>query len=207
MTWIPDPPAPPPVPPAPPTPPAASRWSFDATTALLFAAAAGGAVALSLGAYGRLHDPSGGTIATFGFSTLISMKVYLGTAAFVLALVQLTSALAMWGRLPGVRGPAPAWLGPVHRWTGTAAFLASLPVAYHCLWSLGFQDTDTRVLAHSLAGCAFYGAFTTKLLALRVEGRPAWTLPLVGGLLVTGLTVIWLTSSLWFFDNFGFPDA
>jgi len=183
------------------------RWSFDATTALLFAATAGAAVALSLGAYGRLHDPSGGTIATFGFSTLISMKVYLGTAAFVLALVQLTSALAMWGRLPGVSGPVPTWVGPMHRWTGTAAFVLSLPVAYHCLWSLGFQDTDTRVLAHSLAGCAFYGAFTTKLLALRIENRPAWTLPLLGGLLVTGLTVIWLTSSLWFFDSFGFPDA
>jgi hypothetical protein len=232
MTWLPDPPDPAPPgawpPPAstdlPPGHPAAatvgggqgpgpgpgagdSRWSFDATTALLFAATAGAAVSLSLGAYGRLHDPSGGTIATFGFSTLISMKVYLGTAAFVLALAQLTSALAMWGRLPGVSGPVPAWVAPVHRWSGTVAFVVSLPVAYHCLWSLGFQDTDTRVLAHSLAGCAFYGAFTTKLLALRIENRPAWTLPLLGGLLVTGLTVIWLTSSLWFFDTVGFPDA
>ncbi len=229
MTWLPDPPDPaPPGAWAPPVsndlppgypgaqpvggqggPPAApdDRWSFDSTTALLFAATAGAAVALSLGAYGRLHDPSGGTIVTFGFSTLISMKVYLGTAAFVLALAQLTSALAMWGRLPGVNGPVPGWVAPVHRWTGTAAFVLSLPVAYHCLWSLGFQDTDTRVLAHSLAGCAFYGAFATKLLALRIENRPAWTLPLLGSLLVTGLTVIWLTSSLWFFDSFGFPDA
>ena len=56
---------------------------------------------------------------------------------------------------------------------GTAAFVVYLPVAYHCLWSLGFQDTDTRVLAHSLLGCAFYGAMATKLLALPVQSYGA----------------------------------
>ena|SRR5688500_9554614 len=228
MTWLPDPPNPGPAPggwPAPTShdlPPGhpdarpapaprgdgsggGSGVMGEPVTALLFAAAAGAAVALSAGAYGRIHEPSGGTISTFGFSTLIAMKVYLGTAAFGLALAQLTSALAMWGRLPGVNAPAPGWVAPVHRWTGTAAFVVSLPVAYHCLWSLGFQDTDTRVLVHSLAGCAFYGAFTTKMLALRIDRLPGWALPLLGGLLVTGLTVLWLTSSLWFFQNVGFP--
>ena len=110
----------------------------------------------------------------------------------------------MWGRLPLV-GAKPRWLPTFHRWSGTAAFLVTLPVAYHCLWSLGFRDTDARVLAHSLLGCAFYGAFATKLLVLRAARLPGWALPLVGGSLVTMLTGIWLTSSLWFFSTTGFP--
>lgn len=176
----------------------------SATGPLLAAALAGAAVALALGTYGRVHEPTGGSISTFGFPTLVAMKVWLTTGVFVLALAQLTSALAMWGRLPGLR-TAPGWVPAVHRWTGTLAFVVSLPVAYHCLWSLGFQDTDTRVVVHALTGCAFYGAVTTKLLALRAERLPKHTLPILGGLLVTALTVIWLTSSLWFFTNVDFP--
>ena len=176
------------------------------TAPLLAAAAAGAAVALALGTYGRVHEPTGGSITTFGFPTVLSMKAWLATGAFVLALAQLTSALAMWGNLPGVH-TRPSWLPFVHRWSGTAAFVLTLPVAYHCLWSLGFQDTDTRVLAHSLVGCTFYGAFATKMLVLRSERLPRMTLPLVGGLLVTCLTVMWLTSSLWFFQNVGFPGV
>jgi hypothetical protein len=178
----------------------------SATTPLLAAALAGAAVALALGTYGRVHPPSGGSITTFGFPTLIGMKVWLTTGVFVLAMAQLTSALAMWGHLPGVRA-TPSWLPAVHRWTGTLAFVVSLPVAYHCLWSLGFQDTDTRVIVHALTGCAFYGAVTTKLLALRIERLPRFALPVLGGLLVTALTVIWLTSSLWFFNNVEFPGV
>ena len=171
---------------------------------LLGAAALGGAVALAAGAYGRLHSPTGQAIIDFGFPTVIAMKAWFATAAFVLALSQLTSALWMWGRLPLV-GAKPRWLPTFHRWSGTAAFLVTLPVAYHCLWSLGFRDTDARVLAHSLLGCAFYGAFATKLLVLRAARLPGWALPLVGGSLVTLLTGIWLTSSLWFFSTTGFP--
>jgi hypothetical protein len=172
------------------------------TGLLIAAAAAGGAIALALGTYGRVHEPTGGTITTFGFSSLLAMKAWLATAAAGLALAQLVSALAMWGRLPGVTS-VPAWLGPVHRWSGTAAFVVSLPVAYHCLWALGFQDTGARQLAHSLFGTAFYGAFATKLLVLRIAARPGWALPVIGGLLVTLLTGVWLTSSLWFFSTFG----
>jgi hypothetical protein len=172
------------------------------TGLLIAAAAAGGAIALALGTYGRVHEPTGGTITTFGFPSLLAMKAWLATAAAGLALAQLVSALAMWGRLPGVTS-VPAWLGPVHRWSGTAAFVVSLPVAYHCLWALGFQDTGARQLAHSLFGTAFYGAFATKLLVLRIAARPGWALPVIGGLLVTLLTGVWLTSSLWFFSTFG----
>jgi hypothetical protein len=173
---------------------------------LVAAAAAGAAVALGLGVYGRVHDPTGARITTFGFPSVLAMKAWLGTVAAVLAINQLLTALALWGRLPGVRR-VPPWLGAVHRWSGTAAFVVSLPVAYHCLWSLGFQDTGVRQLVHSLAGCAFYGAITTKLLVLRIDGLPKFTLPIVGGLLVVSLTVVWWTSSLWFFTNVGFPGV
>lgn len=171
---------------------------------LLVAAVVGGAVSLTVGAYGRLHAPTGQAIVDFGFPTVISMKAWLATGAFVFALSQLTSALWMWGRLPWV-GPAPAGLATFHRWSGTSAFLLTLPVAYHCLWSLGFQDSDARVITHSILGCAFYGAFATKLLVLRSDRLPGWALPVVGGSLVALLTGIWLTSSLWYFSTTGFP--
>jgi hypothetical protein len=110
----------------------------------------------------------------------------------------------MWGRLPGA-GTAPSWVAGLHRWSGSIAFVVLIPVALHCLWSLGFETTSTRVYLHSLAGCAFYGAYAAKMLGLRVRGLPAWTLPVLGGLTFTALTVLWLTSALWFFGRSGLP--
>lgn len=173
---------------------------------LIGVAAIGGAVALTLGVYGNVHDPTGQAIATFGFPSVLPMKAWFATGAAALALMQLASAMWMWGHLPGA-GSSPSWVPPAHRWLGTAAFLLTLPVAYHCLWALGFRDTDTRVLAHSILGCAFYGAFTTKMLVLRSDRLPGWTLPAAGGLLVALLTAIWVTSSLWFFTTIGFPGV
>ncbi len=172
-------------------------------TALLSAAAVGAAVAVALGVYGRVHTPTGEAISALGFPSVLSMKAWVTTLAATLGLAQAGSALWLYGRLPV--GPAPSWLGTAHRWTGTTAFLATLPVAYHCLWSLGFQDTTLRVLVHSILGCAFYGALVTKLLVLRSNRMPTWALPVFGGLLVSILTAIWFTSSLWFFTTIGFP--
>ena len=78
------------------------------------------------------------------------------------------------------------------------AFVFSLPVAYHCLWSLGFAETNTRAVAHSVVGCVFYGAFVAKVLALRSSGLPKSTLPIVGGITFASLVLAWLTSSVWF---------
>jgi hypothetical protein len=177
--------------------PAAPATS-TARLALLGAAIAGGAVAVSLGVYGNVHNPSGQKIFSLGFSSMIEMKAWLATGAFALAMFQLLTALSMFGRIRVPR-TMPSWLPFAHRWSGTAAFVLTLPVAYHCLWSLGFQDTDARVLIHSLLGCAFYGAFTTKLLSLRIANLPKWSLPIIGGLLVATLTGLWFTASLWYF--------
>lgn len=173
---------------------------------LAAAAAVGAAVSLALGTYGRAHAPTGERITTFGFPTMLAAKAWLATGAFGLALAQLTTALWMWGRLPRA-GSAPAWAAAAHRWTGTVAFVLTLPIAYHCLWSLGVQTTSTRVLVHSLFGCVFYGAFGSKLLLLRTRHLPGAVLPIAGGALVALLTGLWLTSSYWFFTTVGFPGV
>jgi hypothetical protein len=72
-----------------------------------------------------------------------------------LAVLQLLSALSMYGRIPGVG--APSWVGAVHVWSGLLALLVSVPVAVHCLYALGFQSCDSRVLVHSVLGCLIYG--------------------------------------------------
>jgi hypothetical protein len=91
---------------------------------------------------------------------------------------------------------------------GVIAFLFALPVAYHCVWALGFhiKDVDTRVAAHCLLGCFFFGAFSAKMLFLRVRNLPGLVLPIIGGLTFTSVIAIWFTSAYWYFDNFGFPQ-
>lgn len=168
---------------------------------LLGAAGAGAAVAVALGVYGRLHEPTGVAINLAGFSGPMSVKSWLTTVVVALALVQLFSALAMYGRIPGPR-PGPA-VGMAHRWSGRMAVVASVPVAAHCLYALGFQATDARVIVHSLLGCFFYGVFVVKMLVLAREGSPRWLLPLTGGAVFTALVGLWLTSALWFFTTFG----
>jgi hypothetical protein len=174
--------------------------------ALLGAAAAGAGVALALGLFGRLHAPTGEAVTTLGFRSLLVMKVVLASVAAALVVVQSGSALWMWGRLPRA-GRAPAWVAPLHRWSGTVAFVLTLPVAYHCIWSLGLRIDEPRILLHGLAGCAFYGVFTAKMLALRVRTRPALTLPVLGGALAALLVAAWLTSALWFLTTVGFAGA
>jgi hypothetical protein len=171
---------------------------------LLVLAAAGGAVSVALGVYADRHVPTGGTIVDLGFPSLRAMKSWLATASFALVIVQVISAMAMYGRLPFLSSE-PRWVAFAHRWSGTTAFVVSLPVAYHCLWALGFQTASARPLLHGLFGCAFYGAITTKLLALRSDRLPRWSIPVLGSLVALSLTGIWLTSALWFFTNVSFP--
>lgn len=159
----------------------------------------GCAVSLSLGAYGRVHAPTYSVITTLGFATLLDMKAWLTTGAACLGVVQVLTGARMYGRLG--HGPSPRAVATIHRVSGMAAVLLTLPVAFQCLWSLGFQTYSTRVLLHSLAGCAFYGVLVTKLLALRTRRLPTWAIPVLGGALVTVLVTLWLTSSLWYFTH------
>jgi hypothetical protein len=167
----------------------------------------GAAVAVAVGVYGRAHDPTGETVVTLFFKNQITAKAWLATLAVLAVLIQVTSALRLYGKVGS--GPAPSWLGDLHRLSGTLAFVVSLPVAYHCLWSIGFNaDVGlNRVFLHGLAGCLFYGAFASKVLIVRMKGLPGWTLPVAGGLVFTGLVAAWLTSAFWFFDTQGLQFA
>jgi hypothetical protein len=161
----------------------------------------GAGVCVTLGVYGRLHHPTGYAVNIAGFSSPLAVKVWLATGATVLALAQLASALVMYGKVPRIA--APPWIGTFHRWSGRVAFLLTVPVAVHCLYALGFQGYSVRVLVHSLLGCLFFGVFTVKMLVLTKRGLAGWVLPLFGGLVLTALVGLWLTSALWFFTTVG----
>lgn len=173
------------------------------TRALVVPLLAGGALAVALGVYASAHDPTAEQPYTLWFTGTINLKVWFATAALLLAGVQVVTALRLYGKVGD--GPTPDWLGDLHRLSGTLAFALSLPVAYHCLWALGWQTDDTRSLLHSLFGCFFYGAFAAKVLVVRAKGLPGWALPAVGGTVLTALVAVWLTSSLWFFTTQDFP--
>jgi hypothetical protein len=90
-------------------------------------------------------------------------------------------SLWLYGRLPGAP-TAPTWLGTAHRTSGARAFLISLPVAFFCLYGFGFAQVPwtARILVHS-------------------RRIPGWALPVVGGLLLTTVVLLWFTGSWWFF--------
>ena len=161
----------------------------------------GGLVALTLGIYGGLHHPTGVVVNIAGFSSAGYVKSWLASAATVFAIFQVISALMMYGKIPRVS--APSWIGRAHQWSGRIAFVLAVPVAVNCLYGLGFQTYSTRVLIHSLLGCAFFGAFTVKMLILPKRGVPGWALPVAGAVVFLALVAIWFTSAYWFFSTFG----
>ncbi|CAN5823963.1 DUF6529 family protein [soil metagenome] len=169
--------------------------------AVLLTVLVGALVAVGLGAFGALHDPQFFSVNVAGFSSGTAVKAWLATLAIALAVFQLVSAFAMYRLIPG--GRAPAWIATAHVWSGRLAVLVSVPVAVHCLYALGFQHSDNRVLFHSLFGCLFYGVFVTKMLLLTRKGLPGWAIPVAGGLLFFVLVYVWLTSALWFFQTSG----
>ena len=169
---------------------------------VLFPLLAGAAVSIALGVYGNVHDPAGKGAIDLAFIRTVVLKVYLASAAAVIALFQLATALRLYGKISFPR-VAP-WLGILHRVTGTVAFVLVVIVAYHCLWALGFQRGDPRLLFHSVMGCFLFGAFTAKVIVVQSKGLPGWWLPIAGGSLFTALVLLWLSSAGWFFVTFGF---
>ena len=162
----------------------------------------GAVVSVALGVFGRVHTPGGRPIWLGPFPSVIAMKVWLTVVVLTLAAVQLVTALWMYGRLGG---RPPQWVGALHKTTGTLAFVVSLPVAASCLWLLGFQSYSDRVLSHGLLGCAFYGAFVAKVLALHTKRLPNWAVPVVAGLLLTAVVGVGLTSAVWYLTTVGVP--
>jgi Family of unknown function (DUF6529) len=183
------------------TPAVVAGRPAPAVSKLLVPLAIGAAVSLALGTCGRVHSPTGVGVLIAGFSGAQAAKAWMASGVALLALVQLGSALVMYGKVPGIS--APSWIGQLHRWSGRGAFLLAVPIALHCLYALGLSAYDTRVLVHSLLGCFFFGVFTAKMLLLPQRGLPGWALPLAGGLAFSAIVGLWLTSSLWFFTTVG----
>jgi hypothetical protein len=145
-------------------------------------------------------------IVTAVFSSTIAGKAWFASAAGALALVQVATAARIFGKLkrfiPWTLAGAP--INTIHRWSGRLAFLCTLPVAFHCIFILGFKDTSPRVLAHSLVGSFFYGVFAVKVFAVRERALPGWVLPVVGGTLFSVLATLWATSAYWYFTTVRF---
>ena len=165
---------------------------------LVVALASGCAVAVVLGVYARLHHPTHYALDVAGFSSPLYAKAWLTTAAAVFAVVQLVTGYRI------TRGAAPAWMPAVHRWSGRIAILLTVPVIVHCIYALGFGTYSARVLAHSVLGCLFYGAFVAKMLSLvQRDKMPKWVLPVLGGVVFVSLIALWATSALWLFATKG----
>jgi hypothetical protein len=167
---------------------------------LLVALLSGCGVALLLGLYAKLHHPTKYALDVGGFSSPLYAKAWLTTAAVVFAIVQLITGARI------TRQAAPAWMATVHRWSGRIAILLTVPVIIHCIYALGFQAYSARVLAHSVLGCLFYGAFVAKMLSLGLVDRramPRWLLPALGGVVALSLIGVWATSALWLFTTKG----
>jgi hypothetical protein len=177
-----------------------SASQVDPNSRMVVPLIVGCGVAVLLGVYGRLHEPTFFAVNVAGFSSGAYAKAWLGTIAAALAVVQVLSAVIMYR---GRAGGGAAWMPTVHRWSGRIAVLVTVPVVVHCLFALGFQADSPRVLVHSVLGCLFYGAFVTKMLSLGRKPIPGWALPVVGGVVFTALIVVWLTSSVWLFGAQG----
>jgi hypothetical protein len=176
----------------------------------LTAFAVGACVALLVGIFGRVHTPTLEGTTTLGFSTVLAMKTALTVAIGVLVLLQLFTALWLYGKL-GWR--APSMLGAVHRGMGATTLVLSVFVAYHCLWALGLEVghradgavVGVRTVVHGLLGCLVLGAIVVKLVAVRSHRAPGWFLPVAGGLLFTLLVLVVLTSAVWYIAAEGWP--
>jgi cytochrome c553 len=154
-------------------------------------------VALTAGLLAH-HEPRSKGYFRLFFSDPIHLKAGFATAVVVLACFQLFTAAWIFRKLPWRK---PAWVNPVHRWSGRLAFALTLPIAYHCIFKLGFRTPSTRVVAHSLLGCAVYGAFAAKVTIVRLHRFPRYVLPVAGGLLFAVLIGVWYTSAVWLYSQ------
>ena len=149
-----------------------------------------------------IYQTCTGTTFKFFLSdvVVIQIKVWLATAAIILALFQLFTAARVYNRFHFP--PLGRFWGRMHRVSGWLANALTLPIAYHCIFLLGFETINTRVLIHSLLGTMFYGTFLSKVWIVRARGFPGWVLPIAGSAVFTLLLGLWLTSGLWFFTHY-----
>ena len=175
-----------------------------ATRALIpFGVGVLGALAIYIVASSITPDPRSGLFGTNGAGTF-ALKSALSSGVLAFAALQLYTALWIFGKINRKR-TLPKRLGIIHRASGYSAIVLSLPIAYNCLLSYGFEHYDRRVLIHALAGCFFYGAFAAKIVIVRSKRLPGWTLPVAGGTLITIIALLWYSAALWYYNDFDSP--
>ena len=109
------------------------------------------------------HRSAGGYPAPFFhlfFSDTLHLKAWLATGVSVLAVCQLLTAARAFDVLHFP--PSGRFWARVHRLSGYLAMLLTLPVAYHCIFLLGFETTSLRVALHSLLGSALLRCLTME---------------------------------------------
>jgi len=148
-------------------------------------------------------NPASGLFGTSGTGTF-PLKSWMSSGVLAFAFFQLYTSLWIYRKINRKR-TLPKRLGLVHRISGVCAILLSIPIAYNCLRTYGFESFNKRVLIHAIAGCFFYGAFAAKVLIVRSKRLPGWTLPAAGGTLIAVIAVLWYTAALWYYDNFKVP--
>lgn len=180
----------------PPAVPAtrSARW-------LLVPAAVFAAFALAAGLLARGGQELHGNFGLF-FSSQLHLMAWLSMLALGLACCQLFTAAWIFRKLPW---PRPPWIPALHRWTGRLAILFVLPVLYWCIFQLGFQTFDARLVAHSLLGTLFVGAVAGKITIVRLRRFPVWVYLLAGLLVFAALLGAWATSALWLVRQAGIP--
>lgn len=162
----------------------------------------GAGTALALGVYAAAHEPTGRDFLLFGFTSAGAWKSALASIAMFLFVVQVSLGLRITGRV-GPRLPPPPWSAELHRLVGTVAFGISLPVVFHCVWTLGYRADDSRLVVHSIFGCITYGLYVTKLIAVRRDDAAPWAVPLTGTLLGAAMLVAWWTSAFVYYAGSG----
>ena len=176
----------------PPPPDSPARYLVPALVAA--------AVAVGLGVYGKVHDPAGTAFNLAGFSSTSAVKSWLGDRRRSPSRSSRSSRRFMvYGRLPG-----PCWSATLHRWSGPdrvpggGAGGGALPLRVRLPDVLDPRDVAFRSSAASSSGPS-----VPRCCCSARSSLPGWLLPLVGGLVFIALTVLWLTSALWFFRTFG----
>ena len=122
----------------------------------LWGLVAGAAVALPLGVYSVLHQPTGRDFALYGFESAAAWKNALTLVVALLLVAQAALSFKLAG-LFGLRATTRPWLSELRRLLATLAVGFSLPVAFHCVWVLGFGTTLPFHVLHSIPGCIAYG--------------------------------------------------
>jgi hypothetical protein len=175
----------------------------QARLGLAAALAAGALVTVSTGLLERHMLASPHPIPYFHlfFSDPLYMKAWLASATLVMAFGQLVLAAGMYGWFHV--STATPFFHIIHRWSGRVAMALTLPVAFNCLFDLGVNPFDWRIMAHATFGAFIYGIFVTKTLLVRQAHAPGWALPIAGSALFATILGLWLTSAYWLFSLYG----